>query len=125
MTNVDATKLNLFTPQPMDKVIIADTLTWSVAAATLSGGIYLPKTDSTSIPNPYGAKALVTAAWSIDGVNFYPQKPWIYQPGNPPDEGVGATAGLTITDSLIYFWFTHYLGVTVNFTVKYVLDTIT
>lgn len=95
----------------------------SVAAATLSGGIYLPKSDTYTIPNPYGAKALITMIWSIDGQNYYPQKPWIYNPGNPVPSGLlGATMGAMVDDSNIYFYSVHYLGVTVNYQMYYVLD---
>lgn len=95
----------------------------SVGAATNSGGIYIPKSDTYTIPNPAGQKATITMIWSIDGTNWYPQKPWIYQPGNPVPSGVnGATMGAMVDDSTIYFYSVHYLGSTVNYQMKYVLD---
>lgn len=99
------------------------TATRGVAAATLSGGFYLPQSDTYTIPNPYGRKAFITMIWSIDGYNFYPQKPWLYDPGNPVPTGrVGATMGAMVDDVNIYFYSVHYLGVPVNFTMYYVLD---
>lgn len=99
------------------------TETRSVAAATLSGGIYLPQSDTYTIPNPAGRKALITMAWSMDGLNYYPQKPWIYNPGNPVPSGLnGATMGAMVDEDYIYFKSVHYLGVQVNYTMKYVLS---
>lgn len=95
----------------------------SVAAATLSGGLYLPKTDVLTIDNPFDEKAFITMIWSINGTDFYPQLPRIYQPGNPVPTGlVGATAGAAVDDSSIYFYFVHYLGVQVDYTLHYALD---
>lgn len=118
--------LSFVTSGSLDKVVGSfDILSTSrsVGAATLSGGIYLPKSDSFTIANPYGKKAQITMIWSIDGVNYYPQKPWIYNPGNPVPSGlIGATMGAMVDDGLIYFYSVHYLGVTVNYTMYYVLD---
>lgn len=122
----DIDLLAFFTGGSLDKVVGSFdvlTATRSVAAATLSGGIYLPKSDTYTIANPYGRKALITMAWSIDGVNYYPQKPWIYNPGNPVPSGLlGATMGAIVDDSTISFISVHYLGVQVDYTMKYVLD---
>lgn len=101
------------------------TQTHSVSAATLSGGFYLPKTDVLEIANPAGKRALISMAYSIDGVNYYPQKYRLYQPGNPvPTGALGAVAGAGVTPDVIRFYFTHYYGVQVDFTMKYVLDNI-
>lgn len=102
-----------------------NTTTHSVGAATLSGGIYLPKTDQLVIPNPAGKKALPTMMFSIDGLNFYPQKYRHYNPGNPIPAGLlGATVGMAVDENNIYFMFTHYIGSTVNFTMFWTLDEI-
>lgn len=102
-----------------------NTTTHSVAAATLSGGIYLPKTDIKIIANPVGKKALPTMLFSIDGLNFYPQRYRNYNPGNPIPAGqLGASVGMAVAADFIYFYFTHYIGSTVNFTMKWALDEI-
>lgn len=102
-----------------------NTTTRSVAAATLSGGIYLPKTDIYTIPNPIGKKALPTMIFSIDGVNFYPQRYRVYNPGNPIPAGqLGAGVGMAVDAQYIYFYFTHYIGAQVDFTMKWTLDEI-
>lgn len=101
------------------------TTTHSVGAATLSGGIYLPKTDQLIIPNPIGKKALPTMMFSIDGVNFYPQRYRVYNPGNPiPDGQLGAAAGMAVDAQNLYFYFTHYIGSQVDFTMFWTLDEI-
>lgn len=124
----DIDLLALLTNGSADKVIGSfdiNTTTHTVAAATLSGGIYLPKTDTLQIANPAGRKALISMAYSIDGVNFYPQKYRLYQPGNPiPSGRVGAVVGATSDNNYITFYFTHYIGSSVNFTMKWVLDNI-
>lgn len=102
-----------------------NTTTRSVGAATLSGGFYLPKTDQLIIPNPTGKKCLPTMMFSIDGVNFYPQRYRVYNPGNPIPAGqLGAAAGLAVDANFLYFYFTHYIGSTVNFTMFWTLDEI-
>ena len=102
-----------------------NTTTHSVGAATLSGGFYLPKTDVKIIPNPILKKALPTMVFSIDGVNFYPQKYRTYNPGNPiPDGQLGAGVGMAVDADNIYFYFTHYIGATVDFTMFWTLDEI-
>lgn len=99
--------------------------THSVAAATLSGGIYLPKTDVKIITNPIGKKALPNMIFSIDGVNFYPQRYRTYNPGNPIRAGqLGAGVGMAVDALNIYFYFTHYIGSQVDFTMKWTLDEI-
>lgn len=102
-----------------------NTTTHSVGAATLSGGFYLPKTDIKTIPNPIRKKAFPTMMFSIDGVNFYPQKYRTYNPGTPiPDGQLGAGVGMAVDATNIYFYFTHYIGSTVNFTMFWTLDEI-
>ena len=102
-----------------------NTTNYAVGAATLSGGFYLPKTDTYTIPNPAGKKALINMIYTIDGVNYYPQKYRLYQPGNPVPAGtVGAVAGAACDASNITFYFTHYYGVTVNYTMFWILDNI-
>lgn len=124
----DIDLLELLTNNSVDKVISAfggNTTTRSVAAATLSGGQYLPKTDTYSIPNPYGKRGFPTMIWSIDGSNFYPARPKLFQPGNPVPEGrLGATAGIMVSEHTIDFYSVHYYGVQVDFTFFWVLDNI-
>lgn len=101
------------------------TTTHSVAAATLSGGFYLPKTDRLIIPNPIGKKAYPTMMFSIDGQNFYPQRYRVYNPGNPIPAGqLGAGAGMAVDANFLYFMFTHYFGRQVDFTMFWTLDEI-
>lgn len=102
-----------------------NTTTHSVGPATLSGGIYLPKTDRLVIPNPIGKKAYPTMMFSIDGKNFYPQRYRVYNPGNPVPSGIlGAGAGMAVTKESLIFMFTHYYGNTVDFTMFWTLDEI-
>lgn len=102
-----------------------NTTTHSVAAATLSGGIYLPKTDTKIIANPIGKKAYPTMMFSIDGKNFYPQRYRVYNPGNPIPSGIlGAGVGMAVNKDYIYFYFTHYFGSQVDFTMFWTLDEI-
>ena len=120
--------LSLHSTYPVDKVLFEQTspLVYVVGAATFSDPYYMPKTDVQVIPNPIGKKAFINLLWSIDnGNNYYPQKPILYQPGNPvPDGKIGATVGCNIDDDFITFFFTHYYGVPVTFHIKYVLDSI-
>lgn len=124
----DIDLLALLTNGSADRVIGSFdilTQTHSVGAATLSGGFYLPKTDTLQIANPAGKKALISMVYSIDGVNYYPQRYRLYQPGNPPPSGrLIAVAGAAVDEDFITFYFTHYSGSTVNYTMKYVLDNI-
>lgn len=126
MVNVDL--LSFLTQGSADKVVGSfdiNTTTHSVAAATPSGGFFIPKTDILTIANPAGVKTLISMAYSIDGVNYYPQKYRLYQPGNPVPAGrIGAVAGAAVTATHITFYFTHYYGVQVNYTMKWVLDRI-
>lgn len=122
--------LSFVTSGSLDKVVGSfDLLSASrtVAATTSSGGFPVPKPDTYTIPNPYGAKAQITMIWSIDGVNYYPQKPFIYTPGPAPFPTglVGATMGAMVDDTTIYFYSIHYIvAAPVNFTMYYVLDLI-
>lgn len=122
--------LAFVTSGSLDKVVGSfDLLSASrtVAATTSSGGFPIPKSDTYTISNPYGKKAQITMIWSIDGVNFYPQKPFIYTPGPAPfvDGGPGATMGAMVDDDYIYFYSVHYIVAgPVNFTMYYVLDLI-
>jgi hypothetical protein len=110
----------------IDKILSdfdGNTTNHTVGAATLSGGLYLPKTDTLTITNPISEKALITMIWSIDGTNFYPQKARLYQPGNPVPTGkIGATVGAAVDASNIYFYFTHYYGSSQDFTLFWTLD---
>lgn len=127
MPNVDA--LSFSTDLPIDKIVSdfdGNTTTHTMGAATLGGGgYYLPKTDTLTIANPYGEKCYFTMMWSIDGVNYYPNK---YKTPNPsastPTGIIGACAGMTVSDSTITFYFTHYQGTSVTFTLFWTLDTI-
>jgi len=127
LTDVDL--LSLITNGSADRVISdfdGNTTNYSVAAATLSGGFYLPKTDTYTIPNPTGQKALISMIYSYDGgVTYYPQKYRLYQPGNPIPAGVvGAVAGAACDEQNITFYFTHYIGSQVNYIMFWVLDNI-
>jgi len=120
--------LAFVTSGSLDKVVGSfDILTASrtVAATSSSGGFPVPKTDTYTIDNPYGKKAQITMIWSIDGINYYPQKPFIYTPGPAPfaTGEVGATMGAMVDDTTIYFYSIHYIVAgPVNFTMYYVLD---
>lgn len=124
LSNIDL--LAFLSTNSVDKVVGSfDLLTASrsVAAATLSGGLYLPKSDNFTVANPFKRKALITMIWSIDGINFYPQRPHIYNPGNPIPAGkVGATMGARVDDATIYFDSVHFIGAQVDYTIRYVLD---
>lgn len=113
---------------PIDRILSdfeGNVTTHSVGAATLSGGFYLPETDSLEIANPIGKKAYPTMHYSIDEVNYYPQITKIFQPGNPPKTGrLAASVGMAVNESVIYFYFIHYLGSTVDFTMIWTLDEI-
>lgn len=121
--------LALLTNGSFDRVLsdfAGNTTNYSVAAATLSGGFYLPKTDTYTIPNPAGKKCLINMIYSIDGgTNYYPQKYRLYQPGNPVPTGkLGAVAGASVDSQNITFYFTHYYGVQVDYKMFWVLDNI-
>lgn len=126
---MDLDKLAFDTNFPIDKIVSdfdGNTTTHSVAAATLSGGFYLPKFDTLTIANPYGKKGLLSLMYSYDGgTNYYPNKLRLYNPGNPVPSGrLGAAVGGSCDDSNITFYFTHYIGSQVDFIIKWTLDTI-
>lgn len=107
---------------PIDKVLfeqVETPLTHSVGAY---GGSF-PKTDILTIPNPAGKKCFMSMVWSIDGVNYYNAKQFLYNPSSNPSKQK-ATVGWALDDDYIYFYFTHYITATVNFSIKYVLDNI-
>lgn len=113
---------------PIDKILfeqVEEPLEHTVAASYDNGGIVMPKSDILTIPNPIGKKAFITMKWSIDGVNYYPQKAILYNPGNPVPAGKRpATVGCCIDDDEIQFFFTHYSLNALTFRIKYVLDNI-
>lgn len=123
-TNIDL--LSFFSQYPIDKIISdfdGSSTSHTVGAATLSGGFYLPKTDTLQVANPAGKKAAITMIYSYNDSGFYPQKPRLYQPGNPVPTGkLGASVGATVDEEYITFYFTHYLGVSVDFDMFWVLD---
>lgn len=120
--------LSFVTSGSLDKVVGSFdilTATRTVAAASSSGGFPTPKSDNYQIPNPYGHRAQITMIFSIDGINFYPQKPWIYTPGPAPFPSgqIGATMGAMVDDDYIYFYSVHYITANaVDYTMYYVLD---
>lgn len=120
--------LSLLLNGSTDKIISgfdAHTTNHTVAAATLSGGLYMPKTDSLRIPNPSGKRGFLTMVFTFDGVNYYPQRPKIFQTGNPPLAGRPiATAGGIVSDDWIDFYFVHYSGSPVNFQMLWVVDNV-
>jgi hypothetical protein len=127
LTNIDL--LALLTNGSVDRVLSdfdGNTTSYNVAAATLSGGFYIPKADSLVIPNPAGKKCLINMVYSYDGgTTYYPQKYRLYQPGNPvPDGALGAVAGASVDANNITFYFTHYYGFTLNFQLFWILDNI-
>jgi len=126
LQNIDL--LALLTNGSVDRVLsdfAGNTTTYSVAAATLSGGFYLPKTDTYTIPNPARKKCLINMVYSVNGVDFFPQKYRLYQPGNPIPAGrLGAVAGAAVDANFITFYFTHYIGSQVDYTMFWVLDNI-
>lgn len=124
----DVSKLQFSSEFPIDKILSdfdGNTTTHSVAAATLSGGFYLPKTDIFTLPNPVGKKCLFTMIYSYDGTNFYPSKARLYNPGNPVPAGrLAAAVGMAVDATTLYFYFTHYVGAQVDFTMFWTLDAI-
>lgn len=124
----DVDILSLLLNGSTDKVISdfdGNTTLHTVAAATLSGGFYLPKTDSLRIPNPAGKRGLMTMIYTTDDQNYYPQRPKIFQPGNPPLTGRPiATAGAIVSDEWIDFYFVHYSGSPVDYKMFWVIDNI-
>lgn len=112
---------------PIDKVlheVIETPLTHSVGGAPdLGGGFYGPKTDILTVANPVGKKCFMSMVWSIDGVNYYNAKQFLYNPSNNPSKAK-ATVGWAVDNNFLYFYFTHYIPTTVNFSIKYVLDNI-
>lgn len=127
LTNVDL--LALLTNGSADRVLSdfgGNTTSRDVGPATLSGGIYIPKTDVYTIPNPAGKKCLINMVYSYDGgTTYYPQKYRLYNPGNPVPAGkLGAAAGASVDANNITFYFTHYYGFTLNFQLFWILDNI-
>lgn len=123
----DASKLNFFTPENMDKVAASDTFTYTMAAGVNDGSGFVTPVEATQIlTNPYGRKGFLTIAYSIDNINFYPGKVIWFQPGAlPTPNDVRASVGGSVNDENIYFYFTHYIDTPVTFYVRWALDTIT
>lgn len=115
MTAIDnlqtnANKVRFTSLFPTDKIVYEGTFSRSVAG----GG-----TEVTSeITNPYGIKAFITLAWSIDGTNYYPAQAYT-SPTAP------YTANGWVDANKIYIYMENYSGGTVTFYVKFALDSIT
>lgn len=108
VTNADKVRFtSLF---PTDKIVHEGTYTRSVAG----GGTQV--TDS--ITNPYGKKAFITLAWSVDGTNYYPAQ--AYTAITAP-----YTVNAWVDASTIYIYMENYSAGTVTFYIKYALDSIT
>lgn len=111
---------------PIDKVLfeqVETPLTHVVGAAVDGGGFYMPKTDILQIPNPAGKKCFMSLVWSLDGVNYYNAKQFLYNPTSNPSKQK-ATVGWALNADYIWFYFTHYIGSSQTFRIKYVLDNI-
>ena len=123
----DASKLNFFTPENMDKVAASDTFEYQmIAGVDLGGGTIGPVEATHILTNPYGRKGFLTIAYSIDNINFYPGKAIWFQPGAAPTPNdVRASVGGAVNDTNIYFYFTHYIQAVTTFYVRWALDTIT
>lgn len=97
------------TAYKLDKIVHEDTKQYSIT----STGTDQLKTE----PNPFGAKALPTLAWSVDNVNFYPAGASVA--GTNP-----YTANIAVDATTIYLYFYNNSGSTQTFYVHYTLDTI-
>lgn len=106
----NANKVRFTSLFPTDKIVYESTFSRSVAG----GGTQV----TTSITNPYGQKAFITLAWSVDGTNYYPAQAY-----------TAITAPYTVNgwvdDTTIYIYIENYSGGTVTFYIKYALDSIT
>lgn len=71
----DVTRLNFYSGDPIDKVVIPPGIVsvTNDGNTTTSGtgdGDQIAKIVTSTIPNPYGRKVLCRFTWSIDGANF-------------------------------------------------------
>lgn len=106
LTNID--KLRFCSIFPSDKIVYENTYSQSLATGS---------STTATLENPYGRKCLITLAWSIDNVNFYPAGGYtaVSQP---------YTANAWVSDSTIYIYLTNSSGGTVTFYTRFALDTI-
>lgn len=95
-----------------DKIVYeSPVLTYSVAATTAT---------TQTVTNPYGQKAFITLAWSIDGTNYYPMQATVSS-----NYVTQYTANGSCSASTVYIYMENNTGSTLTFYIKFVLDSIT
>lgn len=105
---VDINKLAFFSNYAIDKIVVSDSVSETIAATTATIKQY---------PNTYGKKAFITIAWSVDNTNFYPPQAYT-------DLTLLYTVNGWCDANYVYIYYENNTGGNVTFTVNYVLDTI-
>ena len=109
---LDTTKIAFTSDYISDKIVYeSPVLTYSQGATSSS---------TKTVANPYGAKAFITLAWSVDGTNYYPANATI-----STNYVTQYTANGSCSDSTVYIYLENNTGGSITFYIKFVLDTIT
>lgn len=102
---VDRSKLNFYSGDPIDKIIVYSSktdssdpsipadVTYSIAAGSPFPATFLLQ----SIPNPYGQRGTPTLSFSLDGTNYYEQS-------DQPNASLQVSVICGCSDSTIYFY---------------------
>lgn len=109
----DLSKLNYTSQYPIDKVVVDDQV---ATPLTYTGIPDLTQTTQT-VPNTFGQKCFVTLSWSVNGTDYYPAQ--AYTAANAPYTANGWT-----DSALVYIFLENFSGGTVDFWIKFTLDTI-
>lgn len=119
---VDYTKAQLISTAPIDKIFDENSFTATVAACP--DPTTAPSVTVVQRANPYGTAGFVTAAYSLDGTNFYNQDTsttyWDTVTAQPFQQIIMATACSATT---IYFLIqSFYRPSALTLTINYAVD---
>lgn len=122
--SVDAAAVSFYSGYPIDKIVQSDSVSFTVPAGTPTSSGPYPNLLRT-VPNQYGQKALVRAAYALDGTNFnssvaqpYYFSTFFAEPVLQASLNVGCDAGN------VYFWLNNNFTSALTFTINYAVYTI-
>lgn len=121
MPSPNVSQLQFYSGYPIDKIVVQDTATYTVVAPTLPAREQVLET----IANPYGAKCLIQASWSIDNTNFNSTLTQLqYYNNTEMQPTLKASVNCGCDDSNIYFFLTNGFTSNLTFNINYTLYSI-